>query len=507
MEYIPADADDLLDEPAIDRALVAKEGLRVFVELAWHIVAPGVAYVPGWHIDEVCAHLEAVSDGRIKRLIINIPPGMSKSLVVSVLWPAWDWTRTPTRKWMFATFDARNMSRDALKCRELVDSSWYRARWGDDVTIYDGDEKQRTMGLYHTVQGGLRFSTTTRGGALGQHAHIQVVDDPTKVDDIRAGGDQARAALDRTADWWRQTMASRKADPKTFARVIVMQRLAEGDLSDVCAKEGYEVLRLPMRFEAENPCRTSIGGDRRTDDGELLCPARFDEFTVRETEREMGSMTAAAQLQQRPAPAAGAVFKRDWLAKEYEVLPEGVTMCQSWDCTFKGTDNADYVVGQVWAAKGGVFYLVDQVRGKMTFPETLTAIRSLSAKWPKARAKYIEDKANGSAVIATLKDEIPGIIEVDPDGGKEARANAVAPYFEAGNVRVPKASGMRLEGKPVDTSWMHDWREEMAQFPRGRHDDQVDATTQALTKLSNSTASKFSGAMAAMREMNKRRSA
>lgn len=484
------DLSSLLDLAAIERALVTKCGLSEFVRLAWHVVAPGIAFVPGWHIDEVCAHLEAVSDGKIKRLIINIPPGMSKSLVVSVLWPAWDWTRHPTRKWMVATFDARNMSRDALKCRELVDSPWYRARWGGDVSIYDGDEKQRTMGLYHTVQGGLRFSTTTRGGALGQHAHIQIVDDPTKVDDIRGGGEQARAALDRTADWWRQTMASRKADPKSFARVIVMQRLAEGDLSDVCGKEGYEVLRLPMRFEADNPCRTSVGGDRRTKDGELLCPARFDETTVAETEREMGSMTAAAQLQQRPAPAAGAVFKRSWLAHEYSELPANLTLVQSWDCAFKGTDTADYVVGQVWGVQGGVFYLVDQVRAKMTFPETLAAVRALSAKWPKARAKYVEDKANGTAVIATLRDEIAGIIEVDPDGGKEARANAVAPYFEAGNVRVPCA---------VVAPWLHDWREEMAQFPRGRHDDQVDATTQALTKLSANAADKFRGAMRALR--------
>lgn len=504
MQPLPIDAIDLLDIAAIDRVLVAREGLRTFVELAWHVVE-AVPFIGGRHIDEICKHLEAVSRGEIKRLIINVPPGCSKSLITSVFWPAFDWITHPSRKWMFATFDARLANRDALRCRQLVSSAWFQERWGGDVGIYDGDDKQRTMGLYHTLQGGMRYSTTAKGGATGHHAHIQVVDDPTKVEDVRNGGDAARAALERTSDWWRNTMASRKADPKDFARVIIMQRLHEDDLAGACAREGgWEMLRLPMRFEADSSCLTSIGGDWRTSDGELLCPERFDEESVTSTEREMGSMTAAAQLQQRPAPAAGAIFKREWLAHEYEVIPDGVTLVQSWDCAFKGADTSDYVVGQVWGCKGGVFYLVDQIRARMTFPETLAAVRALSARWPKARAKYVEDKANGAAVIATLCDEVAGIIAVNPDGGKEARANAVAPYFEAGNVRTPRAAGIVVDGKRIDTSWILDWREEMAQFPKGRHDDQVDATTQALTKLAGSPAARFAESMRRAKEEMRR---
>lgn len=478
---------ELLDEAALDRELVRRGGLRKFVELAWSIVESS-QFVAGWHIDEICAHLEAISRGGIRRLVINVPPGMSKSLITSVFWPAWDWLVRPERKWMFATFDADLARRDALRCRELVTSDWFRARWGDRVAIYDGAEKQRTMGVYHTTRGGLRFSTSVVAGkATGWHAHIQVVDDPTKPKDVRAGGDKARDALDRTRDWWQQTMASRKADPKDFARVIIMQRLHEDDLSGHVLREGgWEHLRLPMHYEADAPCVTSVGGDRRTEERELLCPDRFDEAAVAETEREMGPQTTAAQLQQRPAPAKGLIFERDWLAHEYSELPAGALYVQSWDCAFKDLDSSDYVVGQVWAHSGARFYLVDQVRAKMSFPATCQAIRDLSKKWPKATAKLVEDKANGTAVIAHLEKELSGLVAVEPEGGKVARANAVAPLFAAGNVFVPQLT---------KCAWIGDWREEMAKFPMGRYDDAVDATTQALRYLHGKSNVRFIEAM------------
>jgi predicted phage terminase large subunit-like protein len=482
------EAASSVDEIELDRELVARGGLRKFVELAWPVVE-SAPFVGGWHIDEICAHLEAVSRGDLRRLIVNVPPGMSKSLTVSVFWPAWDWITRADRKWMFSTFDADLARRDSLRCRELISSEWFQARWGDLVTIYDGDEKQRTQSVYYTTRNGLRFSTSVGGKAIGWHAHIQVVDDPTKPKDIQAGGDQARDALERTWQWWSGTMASRKADPRDFSRVIIMQRLHEDDLAGRCEREGgWTLLRLPMRFEAERKCVTPIGGDRRADDGELLCPDRFDEDAVAETEREMGSQVAAAQLQQRPAPAKGLVFERDWLAREWRELPANVQFIQSWDCTFKDLATSDYVVGQVWANFGARYYLVDRVKARMSFPATCQAIRDMSAKWPRAVAKLVEDKANGPAVIAELEKEIDGLIAVNPEGGKVARANAVSPLFEAGNVFVPT----------VDRApWVGEWREEMASFPMGRHDDDVDATTQALVYLREHDVSSYISAVRA----------
>jgi predicted phage terminase large subunit-like protein len=149
-------------------------------------------------------------------------------------------------------------------------------------------------------------------------------------------------------------------------------------------------------------------------------------------------------------------------------------MLQSWDCAFKNLETSDYVVGQVWARKGADKFLIDQVRDQMDCPATIAAIRKLSARWPQAQRKLIEDKANGTAVIQVLKHELTGMTAVQPAGGKTARAAAVCPHIESGNVYLPH---------PTLAPWVEAFIEECAAFPRGRHDDQVDAMTQALFRI------------------------
>jgi predicted phage terminase large subunit-like protein len=146
---------------------------------------------------------------------------------------------------------------------------------------------------------------------------------------------------------------------------------------------------------------------------------------------------------------------------------------QSWDCAFKDLQTSDYVVGQVWGRLRSAFLLLDQVRSRMDCPATVGAVREISARWPGTVAKLIEDKANGSAVIQMLSNEISGILPVNPSGGKIARAAAVSPLIEAGNVYLPH---------PVYAPWVTDFIEECAAFPNGAHDDQVDAMTQALLR-------------------------
>jgi predicted phage terminase large subunit-like protein len=148
-------------------------------------------------------------------------------------------------------------------------------------------------------------------------------------------------------------------------------------------------------------------------------------------------------------------------------------LIQSWDCAFKDLETSDYVVGQVWGRLGADLVLIDQIRDRMDCPSTVRAVRQLSAQWPQCRAKLIEDKANGSAVIQMLAHEIPGILPVNPEGGKVARAAAVSPLIEAGNVYLPH---------PMYAPWVNDLIEECAAFPNGAHDDQVDAMTQALLR-------------------------
>lgn len=520
-----------IDDFELDRQLVEKGGLYKFMELAWHVIE-AEAFVPGWHLKQICFHLEAVSREEIRRLIINIPPGMGKSLTVCVFWQVWDWIKNPWRRFMFASFDAGLSQRDALKAKELIRSEWFQNRWGisadpkklkalglSPLSVMAGSTtRQDTSSVYWSSGGGLRFSTSVGGKATGWHAHIQVVDDPTKPKEVQDGGEPARKALEKTRNWYRGTLASRKANAKRFSRVIIMQRLHEKDLAGMeLESKRYVHLRFPMRMEMksgctcpscnEGPCKTEwtkpdgttvTGGDPRTEDGELLNPDRFPEPAVEETEFEMGPQVAAAQNQQRPSPEGGTIFQRAWMLRRWRVsLPQGIRLIQSWDCAFKDHDDSDYVVGQIWGqavhmvqdmeAKKLVrlaeYYLVDEVRDRMDLPTTCQAMRDLTKKWPMARLKLVEDKANGTAVEQTLRKEVPGIVLVEPQGGKVARANAVSPYFEAGNVILPEAP------------WVEDYIKELTDFPMGANDDRVDTTSQALLRLTGKARPKIKEAM------------
>lgn len=461
--------------------------LEEFVKEAWGIVEPA-PLVWERHMEELCKHLEAVFNGTIRQLVINVPPGTSKSLIVSVFWPAWVWTKDPSKKWIFGSYADLIVRRDALRMRMLVDSDWYRERWGR--LRPDDPDTPWTQNLFVNRKGGLRLSVSTGGQITGFHADIQVVDDPLKPFDVAGAATADAAALKAVLEWWNVTMSTRLTDAEKSARVIVMQRLHEADLAGEMIKTGrYEHLRLPMRYEADNPCKTSVGGDWRTEEGELLAPRRFNEAAVQRLEEALGPAGAAAQLQQRPSPAGGGVFKEPWFIFRWRQVPVGAALLQSWDARFKddGT-SGDFVVGQVWGAVGAEFFLLDQIRGRFSFNQTLQAMRAMSRRWPAARLKLVENKANGPAIADTLKKEIPGIVLVEPEGGKIARANAVAPLWEAGNVFIP-----------AEAEWVPGFIEEHTSFPFGRFDDQVDAASQALLRLSLSSRERYVAAMEALK--------
>jgi predicted phage terminase large subunit-like protein len=286
----------------------------------------------------------------------------------------------------------------------------------------------------------------------------------------------------------------------------MMQRLHENDLAGLAEAEGmwtpdtpkgWDFLRLPMRYESELHCHTSIGfEDPRKESGEeLLWPSYKDEEEVSQIEKDMGGKdgtTVAAQLQQRPAPAKGVIFDKDTF-QHYTLatLPDSFDfVIDSWDCTFKDTDSSDYVVGQKWGMKGSKFFLLALKRGRWSFIKTLSEVESLrtDASYPKAHAVIIEDKANGSAVINVLSQKVSGFVAIQPEGGKVVRANAVTPLFEAKNVFHPH---------PDLAPWITLHENEMLKFPKGKNDDSVDCATQALNYL-QSKATHFAAAMDAV---------
>jgi len=473
----------------VERELAVRS-LREFVHQAWPVIEPSTPFVPGFHIYAIIDHLEAVTRGEIRNLLINVPPRHMKSLLVSVFWPAWEWIRHPERRWLYSSYGAQLSIRDSVKCRRLIESPWYQARWGH---VFSLTSDQNAKMRFDNNRSGYRIATSVGGAATGEGGDRVVCDDPHNVGEVESD------AVRKTAtDWWDVVMSTRVNDPKTSAMVIVMQRCHQQDLSGHLLEKGnWEHLCLPAEYEG--PSRVTLIGfsDPRTQPGELLWPDRFGPKEIADLKIGLGSYAAAGQLQQRPSPAGGGIFKRHWfkyfhprganLPPVLVRLPDGTTMSipaievphqveeqiQSWDCSFKDLDTSDYVVGQMWGRIGARFLLGDQVRGRMDCPGTVKAVRELTREWPGTMAILIEDKANGSAVIQMLSHEIPRILPVNPGGGKVARAQAISPLILAGNVYLPH---------PDYAPWVNDFIEECVQFPNGAHDDQVDAMTQALLR-------------------------
>ncbi len=471
--------------------------LGEFVREAWHVVEPSTQYVHNWHIDAIVEHLEAVTAGEITNLVINIPPRHMKSLLASVFWPCWSWTHDPAMRWLFASYNQSLSIRDSLKCRRLIQGAWYRERWGH---VFRLTSDQYAKVRFENSRTGYRLASSVDGGNTGEGGDIVVADDPHNVKEGES--DASRQAV---LEWWDNVMTTRAGRGPLPRKVIVMQRVHERDLSGhVLEQGGYVHLRLPVEYEPKaipmgNPLPDRLGDpDPRAELGELLWPERFGEQELAAMRAPLGSYGWAGQMQQAPSPAGGGILKRHWW--RYWQRPgdnfgpvtvkmgdgetqdvEPVTLpfrlefhAHSWDMAFKNLQQHDYVVGQHWAKAQGEVFLIDQVREHLDFTETVKAVNDFSDAHPNATAKWVEDKANGPAVISTLRQRVPGLIAVDPEGDKTARARAVAPYAESGNVFLPH---------PRISPWVNGFIEEAATFPAGAHDDQVDAFSQAVRKL------------------------
>ncbi|NIR31719.1 MAG: phage terminase large subunit [Gammaproteobacteria bacterium] len=450
----------------------------------------------GWHVDAIVEHLEAVTRGDIRHLLINVPPGSTKTLTVQILWPAWEWICNqhprnerspdgfrPDVKYMFATYEADLARQKSLKCRELMESAWYQALFEER---WQPNPAQWGAGLFANDKGGWRLATSVGGKATGMHPDRQVFDDPIKPQDVLGGTKgKTKIVLENVWTWWTQTMSTRKADEHT-ARIGIMQRIHESDLAGRIIKEGgYEVLRIPMHFESKFPCRTvlrrdaqgepeKIWEDPRSEEGELMCPARFSVDECAQRKKDLGPQGYAAQEQQRPAPAGGALYKAHYF-KHWRVRPLGGTWIIVGDCTFKQLDTSDYVALQVWCAQAPDFFLIDQIRERMDVLETCEAIITLRSRYPQVGATIIEDAANGPAVVQIMQRTVPGMELVPTGGGKYARAHASSVPHASGNVYLPP-----LERAP----WVQDYIEEHLSFPVGAYDDCVDAQSHAIMKLS-----------------------
>ena len=457
--------------------------LHEFLKVAWPIIEPSRAFIDNWHIGAITEHLEAVDRGEIKRLVINIPPRMLKSITVDVMFPSWVWTHRPQVKFLSVSYNRSLVIRDTNKSRRLIQSSWYQRRW-PHVAIH---ADQNMKSYFENVHSGARIIASFEAGATGEGGDIIIVDDPSELSDAFNA-----SALKHVQDVWDDTLSTRLNDPTTGAFVIMMQRLSSKDLTGYVLRErGWTHLMLPMEYESRRKCVTYLPRDKdprsgqplpdrvpffedpRTIDGELLFPERADEAVVANL-KSKGELIYASQQQQRPVPQGGYVFQEDWF-KYYKILPASFDTradgCISVDCAYKDLKTAAYVCLGAWGRLNTAHYLLHVIRKRMTFPETMIALRSLCDMFPWIGPKLIEDKANGPAVISMMQSELVGLIAVNPEGGKESRANAVSYLFQAGNVLLPDPEAVR---------WVKDYTSELQSFPRGEFQDQVDMTSQAL---------------------------
>lgn len=440
---------------------LAREELIPFCKLTYR------NYLPNWHHRLLADKLTELESGTDGRLMILMPPRHGKSEIASVRFPAWYLGRNPESRVIATSYSARLAENFGRKVRDIVADPKFRMAFGIGLS-----GRSKAADRWETTSGGGYVAAGVGGSITGMGGDLLIIDDPFKNQEDA----DSKNYRDKVWDWYQSTLYTRIE--KGGRIVVILTRWHEDDLAGrLLSRDGdeWDVVSFPAVAESDEEFRNT---------GDALWAEKYDLEALGQIRSAVGSRVWNALYQQRPAPEDGAVFKKSWF-RFYDAEPAFDQMVQSWDMTFSGGDGSDFVVGQVWGIKGAERYLVDQVRGRMDFMSALRALRMMTEKYPQARGKYIEDKANGPAVISALKNEIQGLIPVNPQGSKTARAIAVTPMLEAGNVYLKR--GARFSEELMD---------EAALFPGGKNDDMVDAMTQALSQTEKRTtpSASFSGA-------------
>lgn len=484
----------------------AEESLVEFIKQAWPVVEPGQPYVHGWHVDLLCEHLEAITDGLqfddgryYNRLLINIPPGMMKSLLTNVFWPAWEWgpRNMPHLRYVCTAHSQTLAIRDSTKMRRLIQSDWYQNRWGDRVQL-TGDQNAKSK--FENTATGFREAVAFES-LTGVRGDRVIIDDPHSVDG--ASSDAMRAS---TIETFLEAVPSRLNNPEKSAIVVIMQRLHEEDVSGVIIdkKLGYDHVMLPMRYEPARAAPTLLGiEDPRSQEGELLFPERFPEEVVDRDERVMGPYAAAGQFQQSPEPRGGGIIKREWWQRwEAPTYPAFDYILASLDTAYtvkQENDPSAMTVWGIWSggdkkaqvtrvltSEGGMAAALERTYNeerpkvmlmhawteRLEFHDLVERVRDTIERYGVEHL-LVENKAAGHSVAQELRrvygNEDFSMQLLDPKNqDKMARLYAVQHLFSEGLIYAP------------ERQWAEMTINQVAQFPKGKHDDIVDTVSMAL---------------------------
>lgn len=469
---------------------LAEQSLAEFVRQAWPVIEPSTPLVWNDHLDIICDNLEAASDAIDPKLpapadalrdVTNVPPRYMKSSIITIMWPVWEWgpRGLPHTRWLFGSFNASLATFHSVARRNIIESQWYQDRWSH---VFSLSTDQNVKTEFSNNHRGVMLAAGMHGSRLGRGGARIIIDDPHDPED--ALSDDVR---ERDVRRFKQSYSTRLDDKKRGYIGVVMQRLHEKDLAAHCIDLGYRHTKFANPAPPEGLRIVSRKGrvfERAA--GELLWPAREDATAVAEARVTLGPYGFAGQYGQEPSPIGGVIFQRDWWKFYREIPAQRDGEAISLDCAFKGKEDSDFVGSAVGAFAGAMTYIEAVDKERLTYPGTKELVRGLRGRFPNASHIYVEDAANGPAIIDDMRSQISGLIAVPPQGGKIARAHSASGAVEAGNVLLPEyldAQGVVIAGR----EWVPEFIDRMAKFPRIANDDDVDAFTQLIIARRMST--------------------
>jgi predicted phage terminase large subunit-like protein len=453
---------------------ILKHDLRTFIERSFYELNPQTSFEANWHIDVIAAKLEECRQGKIRRLIVSLPPRSLKSHAISVAFVAWLLGHSPSSQIICASYGQDLAEKHARDCRNLMMSDFYKSCFRTRL-----DPQRLAVNDFMTTAQGFRMATSVGGRLTGLGGDIIIIDDPLKPEE--ALSDVGRKVA---KEWFDGTALSRLNNKEKGIIIIVMQRLHQDDLVGHVLEQGdWEVLNFPaIAEEDERHVIETIFGTRTftRKAGEALHPQRESLESLKRTREVVGEYTFLSQYQQAPVPKGGAMIKTDWL-KYYAPgqLPQSfIYTLQSWDTANKSGELNDYSVCTTWGVVGGKYYLLDVFRRRLDYPDLKRAVWEQARRYRNPKV-LIEDKGSGTQLIQELKRE--GLLYIRPylpptNTDKIVRLFAQSHHFESGRVLLPSSA-----------SWLDDYRRELTSFPGSKHDDQVDSITQALHYMASNT--------------------
>jgi predicted phage terminase large subunit-like protein len=452
-----------LSAPEYDAIL--RSDFWFFAQRCFCQLNPQTTLATNWHLEVIAAKLTAVREGKIRRLIINLPPRHLKSLMASIAFPAWCLGHDPSAQILCCSYGQDLADKLARDCRSIMMSQWYRQIFRTRLAAH-----RQAVQEFLTTRQGYRLATSNGGVLTGRGADIILIDDPLKPEE--ALSDAQRQA---TNEWYDHTLYSRQNDKRYGAIVVIMQRLHEDDLvGHVLGQEEWEVVRFPAIAEADEVHKIeTIWGPRSFTrrQGDALHPEREPLDTLDRIRRTLGEYNFAGQYQQTPAPLGGGMVKAEWF-KRYRSneRPESFErIIQSWDTANKATELSDFSVCTTWGVRGKNLFLLNVLRKRLEYPALKRAVREQQGQFD-ADVVLIEDKASGTQLIQELiADGFHRVKRYKPECDKIMRLHAQTATIENGFVHLPESA-----------SWLAEYLHEMTVFPKGKHDDQVDSTAQFL---------------------------